>query len=94
MICFGVHLQSHQIDDKIIRLMTQSAFVLFFDSYKFDLFMPEIDKNHWFFIAKVPGQLFYKTAIPLFKNFLAKIGVQNRPLDYERVTFCPPEPAR
>ena len=59
MICFGVQLQSHQIDDKIIRLMTQVAFVLFFDSYKFDFFMPEIDKNHWFFIAKVPGQLFY-----------------------------------
>ena len=36
MIFFGVQLQSHQIDDKIIRLMTQSAFVLFFDSYQFD----------------------------------------------------------
>ena len=38
MIFFGVQLQSHQIDDKIIRLMTQSAFVLFFDSYQFDFY--------------------------------------------------------
>ena len=45
MICFGVQCQSHQIDDKITRSMTQNAFVLFFDSYKFDFLGLKSVKN-------------------------------------------------
>ena len=30
MVCLGVVCRSHPMDNKIVRLMTQSAFVLFF----------------------------------------------------------------